>query len=353
MDPARRGHDDLLTVVNAAAPTRICDTGGWTDTWFAGHGRVVNIAVAPYVTVQLLVYRRGSRPDHLVLHVEDYGQRYALVPGQAGQSRHHPLLEAAVERAAGTEDIDLEVWISSAAPPGCSTGTSAALSVALLGALDTLSAGRLSPHRLAEAAHRLEVKALGRQSGIQDQLCSAYGGINDIDMVEYPHATVSPVRLRDSDWWELERRLSLVYLGRGHDSSAIHEQVIARLVDDHGGARPLDDLRQAASLSRKALDAGDFDALGQAMVANTQAQERLHPSLVNPDARAVIDLARRHGAVGWKVNGAGGDGGSLTILSGRRATDVTGFRQALGGLGDRFRVIPLSLSREGLRVWTS
>lgn len=352
MELARPDDDDLLTVINSAAPVRICDNGGWTDTWFAGHGRVVNIAVAPYVTVQLLVYRRGSRPDHLVLHVEDYGQRYALVPGQGDQDRHHPLLEAAIEQSEGLDGIDLEVWISSAAPAGCATGTSAALSVALLGALDTLTPGRLSPHQVAEAAHRLEVEVLGLQSGIQDQLCSAYGGINDIDMFDYPHARVSQVRLSEKDWWELERRLSLVFLGRGHDSSAIHEQVIARLVSEEGDAQPLEDLRQTAALTRKALDAGDFDALGQAMIANTQAQERLHPSLVNSEARAVIDLARSHGAVGWKVNGAGGDGGSLTILSGRRATEVTGLRQALSGLGGRLRLIPMSLSRAGLRVWT-
>jgi hypothetical protein len=30
-------------MVNSVAPIRICDNGGWTDTWFAGHGRIFNI----------------------------------------------------------------------------------------------------------------------------------------------------------------------------------------------------------------------------------------------------------------------------------------------------------------------
>jgi D-glycero-alpha-D-manno-heptose-7-phosphate kinase len=46
------------------------------------------------------------------------------------------------------------------------------------------------------------------------------------------------------------------------------------------------------------------------------AQARLHPALISPDAWRVIEIARSHGAAGWKVNGAGGDGGSVTILCG-------------------------------------
>jgi len=37
-----------LAVVNSVAPIRICDNGCWTDTWFAGHGQVFNVAVYPY-----------------------------------------------------------------------------------------------------------------------------------------------------------------------------------------------------------------------------------------------------------------------------------------------------------------
>ena len=55
---------------------------------------------------------------------------------------------------------------------------------------------------------------LHRQCGIQDQLASAYGGINYIEMFVYPHASVSPIHVPDPVWWELERRLVLVYLGK-------------------------------------------------------------------------------------------------------------------------------------------
>ena len=49
---------------------------------------------------------------------------------------------------------------------------------------------------------------------------------------------------------------------------------------------------------------------------NTAAQAELHADLIHVDARRVFEIAAAHGAAGWKVNGAGGDGGSITLLSG-------------------------------------
>ena len=77
-------------------------------------------------------------------------------------------------------------------PAGASVGTSAAVTVALIAALDKLQNGSMTAHEIAYAAHHIESHILGRQSGIQDQLAASYGGINYIDMVTYPRASVSP-----------------------------------------------------------------------------------------------------------------------------------------------------------------
>ena len=50
------------------------------------------------------------------------------------------------------------------------------------------------------------------------------------------------------------------------------------------------------------------------MTASTRGQENLHPALTGPDHHVIIDLGRHHKALGWKVNGAGGHGGSVTVL---------------------------------------
>jgi D-glycero-alpha-D-manno-heptose-7-phosphate kinase len=341
-----------LRVINSVAPIRICDNGGWTDTWFAGHGKIFNIGVYPYVEVQIAVYPRAARPDRVVLHAENFGERFVIEPGNPSYERH-PLLEAAVEEVMPPEECALEITLHSQVPAGASTGTSAAVTVALIGGLDCLTPGRMTLHEIAYAAHRVETQRLNLQSGIQDQLCAAYGALNYIEMFSYPYASVSQIQVPNAIWWELERRLILIFLGRTHSSSAVHEQVIARLELEGGASPRLEALRQSAERSRDAVYAGDFAALGRAMVDNTAAQAELHPALVSAEARELIALAKAHGAIGWKVNGAGGQGGSVTLLCGPSASARRSLLRTIVQANPLFQPIPIYLSRTGLRVWDS
>ena len=317
---------------------RICDLGGWTDTWFGGPGRVVNVAVRPGVGVSI---GRTANADAVVL---DLGptERYGIVPGAARRARY-ALPEAAIDALAPPADVGIEVRIRSAVPAGCGAGTSAAVAVAVLGGLAVLRAERWSPRDLAYAAHRLEVEVLGAESGIQDQLSAAFGGINYLEIARYPEASVRALPA----WEDLGPRLSLVFVGRAHDSSSLHVQVIKHLAGH--GSEALDRLRAAAVAAREAVLARDLVRFGQAMIANTDAQQALHPALVGVDARRVIDLAAEHQAVGWKVNGAGGDGGSVTVLhptpEGKEA-----FETRVGDLAPQYRTLPIELSATGLGV---
>src|SRR5260370_3811217 len=163
-------------MIKAAVAVRICDNGGWTDTWFGGPGRVLNIAVTPGVEVSI---RSIPGPDGVVLDVETFGDRYRIVPGASRVARH-PLVEAAVDAFPPPEDLGVEVTVRSVVPAGCGAGTSAAVAVALLGGLAAVRAEHLSIRGVAYAAHRLEVEVLGGASGIQDQLSAAFGGINSL-----------------------------------------------------------------------------------------------------------------------------------------------------------------------------
>ena len=342
-----------LRIINSVAPIRICDNGGWTDTWFAGHGKIFNIGVYPYVEVQIEVHPRQTQEDRVILHAENFGDRYAVFPkSERHEWIHHPLLEAAIDTMDVPADLAVQISIFSEAPAGCSTGTSAAVSVALIGALDQLSPGRMTPLEVAYAAHRVETEMLHQQSGIQDQLCAAFGGVNFIEMFNYPYAAVSPILVGNSTWWDLERRLCLIFLGRSHSSSKVHEMVIQNLENAGPDAPQIEALRKTAEQSRDAIYAGDFAALGKAMSNNTEAQRALHPKLVSSEAQQIIDIAREHGALGWKVNGAGGEGGSMTLLSGSSMSEKRAMIRAIEETNPLFQNIPVYLSRYGLRVWS-
>jgi len=339
-----------LRIINSVAPIRICDNGGWTDTWFAKYGKVFNIAVYPYAEVQLNVFRQEERQPRITIHAENYGQRYTIGKPR-GLYDKNPLLEAAIDFMHIPDHLSLEVSIYSEAPAGCSTGTSAAVSVALIGALDHLTPGRMTAHEVARTAQRIETEMLKQQCGIQDQIASAYGGINFIEMFDYPNAAVSPVQIPNSLWWELESRLSLVFVGQSHSSSDVHRLVIRELEGAGPEAAKLKPLRATAEKSRDALFAGDFAALGRAMVENTEAQGDLNAALIGGHHAKIIEIAKRHGAIGWKVNGAGGDGGSVTILGGPSASGKRAMIKDIESAGPGFQSIPIYLSRFGLRVW--
>ena len=86
-----------IRIINAVAPIRVCDNGGWTDTWFAEYGKIFNIGVYPYAEVQIEIFPTDQREDRIVLHAENYGERYVVRPENLGWDRH-PLLEASIER---------------------------------------------------------------------------------------------------------------------------------------------------------------------------------------------------------------------------------------------------------------
>jgi D-glycero-alpha-D-manno-heptose-7-phosphate kinase len=341
-----------LRIVNALAPIRIADNGGWTDTWFAGYGKVFHIAVTPGVEVQMQVFRAGGARPPTTIHVENYDDRYSFERPN-GVYGKHPLIEAIFDYIPVPEEYAVELSIFSEVPGGCSTGTSAAVSVAVIGALDALTPGRLSAHEVAAVAQRVETELLKQQCGIQDQIASAYGGINFIEMFNYPHAAVSQIGLTEVLERELEARLALIFVGETHSSSDMHRMVIRGLEDAGPEAPKLAPLRLTAARSKDALAAGDFAALGRAMIDNTEAQRNLHRDLVGPRHQRIIDVARECGAIGWKVNGAGGAGGSVTLLSGADRTEKRSMLHAIGSADPQFRNIPIQLSRRGLCVWES
>jgi D-glycero-alpha-D-manno-heptose-7-phosphate kinase len=338
-----------VRVVNAVAPIRVCDIGGWTDTWFAHHGAVFNVAVYPYVEVQIEATPRGPEKQRVTVCAENFGEVYALDPDHVAYGRH-ALLDAAIDLCRPPQDSALRVTVFSNAPPGAAAGTSAAVSVALVGALRALTnEAPLPPDAVASLARRLETEKLGLQCGLQDQLASAYGGVSFIEIDEFPHARVQRLQVPDAVWWELEQRLAVVYVGAPHRSSELHEKVIADLGPDARDDARLEGLRRQARRARDAFLAGDFPALGLAMTEATDLQRALHKDLVCERFEEIISIAREHGAVGCKVNGAGGAGGTVTLLGDGQSSLKRRMLRALAERG--YAALPIYLSRFGLRVW--
>lgn len=344
----------------ASVPVRVADVGGWTDTWFGSPGQVCSVAVGPGVQIEGLVVRRdgsdrGGAPVRLV--APSLGQDYGVSPSaEFGWVRpvpgRHPLLEHAVGAALADTFVDptvtIELRIASDVPPGASLGTSASVVVGILALLEALvnpaGAGSGSPEDLARRAHEVETGRAGREAGVQDHWAAAHGGIGHLIVSPYPsvrwRAIVPPADASSA----LADRLVTVVFG-SHDSSAVHGEVIHALLSCDGPShdparRALRDLARLANEAAEALGSGDLTAWADVLVQATDAQAALHSDLVGPAHRAAIDAGRAAGAAGWKVNGAGGAGGSLTLLA-APDRDPADLRAALAAVDRSWRLLDL------------
>ena len=75
----------------------------------------------------------------------------------------------------------------------------------------------------------------------------------------------------------------------------------------------------------------------------------MHAGLIGRDAIELVELARRFGASGWKVNGAGGEGGSMVVLGPSNGDDNASLCSAIAARSG-WRVIDAALAAAGVRV---
>ncbi len=308
-------------------PVRIADVGGWSDTWFAGSGAVCHLGVGPGVTVDAEV-REGPptpRPVRIVAPDIDADVRCGPSPGKgwaAPVPARHPLLEHAVAAVASTHPTPgpITVHVRSAVPPGASLGTSAAVIVGVIAAMERVlgatpdDADEAMRSSVASLAHTVETDAAGREAGVQDHWAAAFGGAQLLEIDSYPEVARRPLRADAGVEGAVAELVVTVALG-AHDSSAIHAAVIdAVAARDREARSALDALAAAAHDAAAALERVDLAGWAEVLIRATDTQRRLHPALVGPAHTRAITDARDHGAIGWKVNGAGGAGGSVSVV---------------------------------------
>jgi len=329
-------------IIEAIASNRVGDFGGWTDTWFAKSGAVVNFAVDLFARVTIKTRRRPG----VTIYAQNFGDVVEIPDLEKATYEHtHGLLIAALKVMEIKQGLD--VWISADVPAGCGTGSSAAVSVAMIKGLSVLSGRYLVAHEVARLAHQLETKELKIESGIQDQIAAAHGGVCYIEMYEYPNAYVSPIDLAEPTRMELENHWVLVYEGARHLSSNVHLKVIEGLKKKGSKTRKaLDTLKETAAEAKKALLSGDLAYLAEVMNANNAAQRALHPEIATENFEKIEDIARRKGATGAMINGAGGGGSILLLCRPGRKFEV---ERALAKEG--FRVLPCRINPYPARAW--
>jgi len=289
------------------APTRICDIGGWTDTWFYPKGAVFSFCVDLYSYVRLVentsktikIFAKNLKQSAEILNLKKIEYNGVL-----------DLLKAAIKRM--NIENGLDIFVKADAPPGCGTGTSASVAVALISALATYKRLNMDQNDIAVLAHKLETEELGLESGVQDQYAAAYGGINFME-IDYPKVKLVNIEINENRILELENQFILVYFG-SRSSSKMHSAVISNYKNrDMATINSFEIMEQCAYEMKDSINS-DIEMFGEIMNKNWEAQKSLHPLMTNPLINKAEEIAKINGAIGFKCNGAGG-GGSATILA--------------------------------------
>jgi D-glycero-alpha-D-manno-heptose-7-phosphate kinase len=208
-------------------------------------------------------------------------------------------------------------------------GSSGALGVALVAALDRAAQRSAAPVDLAERAWRLEAVEAGLPGGRQDQYAAALGGFHVFEFTA-----------------ELVRHLVVCYTGQSRVSGETISRVMAKYIErDRGVTAALVGLVETAEQMAEALRKGDAGLVGRLLTANWRHQQALDPGMQTPLMAKLEAAMASLGALGGKAAGAGA-GGSMFFL-------IDGDPQAARGqaLAEGMRVLPLTWSPEGARVW--
>lgn len=223
-----------------------------------------------------------------------------------------PRFRAAVMRAAELLDLDagdLVVHVDSDLPAGVGLGSSAAVSVALVRALVAFSGADCCNAEVCAHAYELERIFHGTPSGI-DNSAATHGGLFVFRRGEPPRQV-----------WARTPLSLAVAVGNTPRQT---ERTVAgvrerRLADTNSYEALFDRIDGLVATAERSLEAGDLDAIGEAMNENHALLQRIGVSTDELDQ--LVRLGREHGALGAKLTGGGG-GGAVICLCRSGAEDL-------------------------------
>jgi D-glycero-alpha-D-manno-heptose-7-phosphate kinase len=334
----------VTPVVRSRAPLRLTICGGGTDVspYPEERGGVVLSTTIDKYAYASIVPRRDTK---FGIHSLDYDlvARYPH-PKRIAFDGNLDLIKAVVRAFKPKHGATLSVH--SDAPPGSGLGSSSTLVVALVAALRTWLDRRLSSYDIAEWAYKIEREDLGIAGGKQDQYAATFGGFNFIEFHK-DSTVVSPLRLEPDAVHELEYRMLLAYLRQTRSSAKIIErQRASYLAKNRAVVGALDALKALTIEMKRVLLRGEIDAFGDMLHEAWLAKKKLDSGITTDPVDELYERARRAGAIGGKMPGAGGGGYFLFLC---RADKKPAVARALEGAGAQ--LVPFAFTHEGVTTW--
>ena len=314
------------------SPLRISFFGGGTDlpSYYLNEGGcILSSAIDKYIFVSVKTrfdqkVRVGYTRTELVDQVDDL---------------QHDLIREALRMTGVNHGVEITTMgdIPSA---GSGLGSSSTVTIGTLQALYAYCGEHVPAERLAREACQIEINILGKPIGIQDQIIAAFGGIRFMEFKQDGRIMLDQVTLSSETKRELNSNLMLFYTGIARRAETIlgEQQMNIRQRLD-----VLSEMKQLARLARVELESGNVDELGHMLHYGWTLKKRLASGISNSVIDEMYTAARKAGALGGKITGAGGGGFLLLYCMKDRQASV---RSALKNLHE----LPFRLERDGVKT---
>lgn len=234
------------------------------------------------------------------------------------------------------------------APAGSGLGTSSTLVVAILGAFVEMMKLPLGDYDIAHYAYQVEREDLKLAGGRQDQYAATFGGVNYMEFYADDKVIVNPLRIRPEYMHELQNNLVLYFTATSRESaSIIKEQVKNVNSKNTASIEAMHQLKEQARMMKEAMLKGKLNQIGEILDFGFEQKRLMASNISNNNIENIYDAAKKAGATGGKISGAGGGGFMIFYCPGNTRHAVIETLKSFGG-----EVKQYNFTKYGLTSWT-
>jgi D-glycero-alpha-D-manno-heptose-7-phosphate kinase len=218
-------------------------------------------------------------------------------------------------------DRGIEMVHTSDLPARSGIGSSSAFTVGFLNALCALSGQMIGKRKLASNAIRIEQDILGENVGSQDQVATAFGGLNRIEFNGKENFFVQPVTIDKKKITELQNHLVLFFTGFSRTASEIASEQIRNIASRTAELRAMKEMVEEA-VNILNGSGQNVESLGELLNESWKMKRSLSSRVSTSAVDEMYSTALKAGAIGGKLCGAGGGGFMLLFVPPRKQRSV-------------------------------
>lgn len=286
-------------MIISKTPLRITLGGGATDLPFyykKKGGFVISAAIQKHVYILVSQrYEKSIRASYSKTEI-----------CKSARDIQHPLIRESL-KLTGIKD-HLELISFADLPTQSGLGSSGSFTVGLLNALWNFVKKDILTKQLAEAACHIEMDLLKEPSGKQDQYIATYGNLQCFTIGKNGSVKVSPLKISEYGREVLEHNLLIFDTGIKRTASDVISDQKKTMHKKYANFEYLDKIKKIGFAIRKCLENDNIDEFGRLMDLHWNEKKKTSKKISNSLIDKYYSKAKKLGAVGGKIIGAGGGG---------------------------------------------